>query len=305
MIPFGPQGPRMSPQRKAGVSKGVLNPRAARGKFDVARYEPGEDLARFVEHFWTVRWNLPPDVHHIQETLPYPAVHVVVEAGRSEIVGVITGRFTRVLEGHGEVFAAKFLPAGFQGFWGRPVSELTDRRLRLSRVFEVEDAALEARLFATDDDGERLLTLSEFLKRRLPPPDPEAQLASDVVALVAQDPAIKSAAELALRAGLGLRSLQRLFRHYVGVGPKWVIRRNRLQESAERLAAGAPFDQAALAAELGYADQAHFIRDFRELVGATPAAYAARNRGPSFTAGRRRSARPPARPHPRHPGSAR
>lgn len=51
-------------------------------------------------------------------------------------------------------------------------------------------------------------------------------------------------------------------------------RRFRVHEAAERVKAGAPPDWTGLALELGYFDQAHFIRDFRSQVGRTPAEYA-------------------------------
>ena len=70
------------------------------------------------------------------------------------------------------------------------------------------------------------------------------------------------------------RTLQRLFERYVGVGPKWVIRRYRLHEVAERLSEGKAVNLAELALDLGYFEQAHFIKDFRALVGVTPAGYA-------------------------------
>jgi AraC-like DNA-binding protein len=81
--------------------------------------------------------------------------------------------------------------------------------------------------------------------------------------------------ELAARHGMSPRSLQRLFRRYVGVSPKWVLRRYRLHEAAERIAEGRDGDWARPALDLGYFDQAHFIRDFKALVGASPAQYAA------------------------------
>jgi AraC-like DNA-binding protein len=58
-----------------------------------------------------------------------------------------------------------------------------------------------------------------------------------------------------------------------------VIQRYRLHEAAEQLAAGATVNQFPLALDLGYSDQAHFARDFRALVGVSPAAYAKRARG--------------------------
>ena len=70
------------------------------------------------------------------------------------------------------------------------------------------------------------------------------------------------------------RTMQRLFRRYVGVSPKWVLQRYRLHEAAERIAAGEQ-DLARLGLDLGYFDQAHFIKDFKSLVGRSPAEYAA------------------------------
>jgi len=55
---------------------------------------------------------------------------------------------------------------------------------------------------------------------------------------------------------------------------KWGIQRYRVVEAAERLVADVSNDFARLALDLGYADQAHFIRDFRKLVGCPPAGYA-------------------------------
>jgi AraC-like DNA-binding protein len=76
------------------------------------------------------------------------------------------------------------------------------------------------------------------------------------------------------RFGIAPRTLQRLFARYVGVSPKWVLRRYRLHEAAARLAAEQDRTWAEVAAELGYFDQSHFIRDFTAAIGLTPVAYA-------------------------------
>ena len=67
--------------------------------------------------------------------------------------------------------------------------------------------------------------------------------------------------------------LQRIFSQYVGVGPKWVIKRYRLQEAADQVADGEVVNWAKLALDLGYFDQAHFIKDFKSIVGKAPAEY--------------------------------
>lgn len=53
-----------------------------------------------------------------------------------------------------------------------------------------------------------------------------------------------------------------------------VIGRYRLHEAAARLKSDAPPSLGDLAASLGYADQSHFARDFRSVVGRTPRDFA-------------------------------
>jgi AraC-like DNA-binding protein len=75
--------------------------------------------------------------------------------------------------------------------------------------------------------------------------------------------------------------MQRLFQRYVGVSPKWVIRRYRMHDAAERIAQGKEVDWISMANELGYFDQAHFIKDFRAQMGRSPTEYAAAIRAAS------------------------
>jgi AraC-like DNA-binding protein len=61
------------------------------------------------------------------------------------------------------------------------------------------------------------------------------------------------------------------------LSPKWLIQRRRLQEASVRLRSD-PASLADVAADLGYADQPHFTRDFRSVTGMTPGEFAARYR---------------------------
>ena len=66
-----------------------------------------------------------------------------------------------------------------------------------------------------------------------------------------------------------------------------MIRRRRLQEAAQRLREQPDTELAALAAELGYADQAHLAGDFRTVLGLTPSGYRADLSRRARPAGRR------------------
>ena len=249
--------------------RGVLNPRLAEG---VRRYWPSDDLAPFIEHFWIVRWNL--DVPQTAETLSHPSVHMVLEKERSEIVGVMRGRFSRNLEGTGRVIGTKFRPGAFRAFVDRPVASFTNRRWPLRSVFGARVGRFDAVAISREEDTEAIAVIEEFLRSFRPTASESMELAGRITARIADDRNITKVEQIAGEFAITARRVQRLFREYVGVTPKWVIQRYRLIEAAGRLASEAAADFADLALDLGYADQAHFIRDFKKLVGRPPAGYA-------------------------------
>lgn len=236
------------------------------------RFWPDEELAPFVEHYWTVEWDVAGV--EVREVLPHPSVHLAVERGESRIVGIPRGRFTARLEGVGRVLGVKFRPGGFRPFIGKPVSDLTGRTLPLTTLFDGEAEEIEAEALTHPGAAAAFEVIEAHLLRRRPRRDERAELAAEIVSRASTDRGITRVDHLVRASGLGARALQRLFAEYVGVSPKWVIQRYRLHEAAERIAASEVTDWATLALDLGYADQAHFIRDFRRWVGRSPGEYA-------------------------------
>jgi AraC-like DNA-binding protein len=174
----------------------------------------------------------------------------------------------------GRAFGIRFRPAGFHPFLGAPVATLTDRRVAVAEVFGPAGDRLVADLLAATGQARLVAAAEAFLLARLPAADPNVVRVNRVVDQIMADRDITRVADVTGRSGIATRRLQRLFATYVGVTPKWVIRRARLHEAVERLNAGDAVDLAFLARELGYFDQAHFARDFRSAVGRPPAAYA-------------------------------
>ena len=246
--------------------------RGERG-FTLERLPPSAGLEGWVEHFWCVQWDLRGRPARVSETLPHPSVNLSIETRRAEVVGVVTGRYTRRLSGRGRVVAVKFRPAMFQPFLRRPLSTLTDRVVSPEVLFGPDARELARRVRAERDVRRCAALLEGFLLERLPSPSAPALRVRDLVERLAADRTLVRAEQVAALAGVDLRRLQRLFRTYAGVSPKWVLQRFRLHEAAEALDAGASGGLGALALRLGYFDQAHFIRDFRAVVGCSPGAY--------------------------------
>ena len=253
---------------------GVLRPGEAQGRFRLARYLPSEELVPFVEHYWIVEWNLRGQKPYVQEVLPHPCVHLTVEGDDAKVYGVMTKKFFYRLTGEGRVLGVRFKPGAFYPFWGSPVSELTDTSVGLREAFGAEGEVFEAVVLESKSD-ERMVEIAEaFLYRRLPERDMDAELMGQIVARIVSDRVLTKVEDVAAKFGLGKRTLQRLFYCYVGVGPKWVILRGRIHDATDRLAEGESANWAELALDLGYFDQAHFVKDFKALVGVAPATYA-------------------------------
>jgi AraC-like DNA-binding protein len=263
-------------RRKTDPPRGILKTESAdQRRYRHERYHPSADLDPYVEHYWVVEWDLRGRAPERAETLPHPSVHMIFEqGGRSRIRGAARAKFSRLLEDRGGVFAVKFTPGGFYPFVGIPVSRFSDTTALLRDVFGAEGDDLDHAVLTESTDLSRINVVEDFLRARRPEPDENVFQVVEIVYALAKDRGILKVQDLVDRYGLNKRTLQRLFAKYVGAPPKWVIQRYRLHEAAEQLVAGASDSQAAIAMNLGYSDQAHFVRDFKAMVGVSPAEYA-------------------------------
>ena len=253
---------------------GILEPDAGRAHFRLTRSRPSIDLADYIERHWVLSWDMRGRAPFVQQILPNPSVNLSSEPGLIAVYGIGLKRSFHSLESAGTVVGTKFLPGAFAGFAQMPAFTLNDRVASLEEVFSRPGLELSRLLERCEDAESHIEAVEEFLRARMPPPDPRFELVSAAVREILKGDPRLTVAELASRHAVSERTLQRVFRDYVGVGPKWVLKRYRVQEAAERIAADEAEDPVALALELGYYDQAHFIRDFTAQVGRSPGAYA-------------------------------
>ncbi len=265
-------------------SRGILDPWLLRQRLALTRYPPGPELDGLVDHFWAIRWHLPNGQQHRQEVLTHPVANMSVShpdarsrsrAIEARLSGVARTLSDRVVAGHGWVVAAMTTPGGLGAFLTGSAARLTDRTVPLGSAIAVDEAALIADITALADEDERVAVLRRALARAVVPRrvGPARQVA-EIARLAETDRTIRQLGELSQKAGVSQRTLQRLFLEYAGVSPSWVLRRYRLLNAAEAVRDGTRVSWTDVAADLGYADQAHLIRDFRSATGRTPAAYA-------------------------------
>jgi AraC-like DNA-binding protein len=268
-------------------ARGVLRPGETAQVAGLRRDHPvAPELQPFVERYWSVHWDLPGRMSFRAEVLSHPSVNLSVESGTDPrfgfalpavlVHGVVTRRFAVDLVGSGRVTAAKFRPGGY-----RAVTGVLPARNSVSRPgaeLGVAPDALLRDVLAADADDDRAAALDRALAPCAPEPAAAYLELLDLLERMAADRALVRVDQVAALAPMSVRSLQRLFSGYLGVSPKAVLARYRLQDAVAAIDAGEFDDLAELAALLGWFDQAHFSRDFSAVVGTTPSAYLARAR---------------------------
>lgn len=253
-------------------ARGILAPDVGLDRFDLERFAPSDTARRLVDRYWVVRWDLPAGEHFDQQVWPHPVTNVVIEGGTATAGGVTTQLFTRRLQGTGQAFGIMFRPAGFRPLLGMPMRAVTDRTLPFEDVARGADELARA-VAAEGDPAEAVARMDAFVSRRVPATPHPAEATMRLAEVAARERDLVRVAQLADRAGMSPRTLQRRFADHVGISPKSLIRRYRIFDAAEAVR-HRDVDWAALSATLGYADQSHLVRDFRSAIGMTPAAYA-------------------------------
>jgi AraC-like DNA-binding protein len=254
-----------------GRPEAILRPSEAEQTITVTRLPASGPLEPYVDYLWYVGWRAVEE--HRQQVVPQPRVHVAAEHGRLLVHGISHQPFFRTLSGVGHTLGAAFHPGGFRPLLRRRVGTLCDLVVPAGELFEVDDRPVAQRILAGSDVPAMVEALESYLLALDPEPDPVVEEVRALVQLAEEDRGITRAEQLADRGAMSLRSLQRLFTDYVGIGPKWVIARWRILDAAAAAHGGDPVDWAALAVELGFTDQAHLTRAFTAVVGTPPATY--------------------------------
>ncbi|MGW1991395.1 helix-turn-helix domain-containing protein [Embleya sp. NPDC001921] len=239
----------------------------------------GSELVDLVDRFWTVRWEVPPGQQGSAVFIGRPETNLVLRAGRVSAYGVQRKRLNVRLSGTGSVLGMAFRPGAALGLLGGTAVQYTDRSKPLTEAWGAAALRLEEELGAATDTRSLITVAERHLRARVrevrgEERDQSLSRVEEIVHMMRDEQSITRVSEVCKKSHLSTRSLQRLFRHYLGISPKWLLRQYRLQTAAARLACGMPQRWTEIAVELGYFDESHFARDFTQIVGVTPSSYA-------------------------------
>jgi AraC-like DNA-binding protein len=169
------------------------------------------------------------------------------------------------------VVGVRFRADGLAGIIATPQHELVDLTIDAAAV----SRPIGALLAGVRESATSLEHAVRLLQQRLPPMmrhvDPRVRHAADAIRRSCGAAVVET---LAADLGVSRRHLERRFRDVVGISPKRLARITRFQHALQALERGpARGSGAAVAVACGYADQAHFVREFRELAGCPPSTH--------------------------------
>ena len=120
--------------------RGRLDPVGFERHVSFLTYSPPADLAPFIEHFWTIRWDKVGIAYNSEEVMHRPYVDVFVSLQQSGIQGTFRGKRTYVAAGSGRIVGIRFRPGAFHAFWGGALADLQDKIIELQKVFHQTDS---------------------------------------------------------------------------------------------------------------------------------------------------------------------
>ena len=248
---------------------GVLHLKNSAQHYQLRRYLPKPTLATLVEQFWLVDWDLREQPSHTQQNLPDPNMHLVISNQGAKVMGPVSKKYRYTMQGQGKIIGVKFNLGVLAKRLPCPLDKAVGVEFEAADIFKFDQQKLIENTLNAKSDKAAVAYLSLELQNS------NIQLGSSLIKVqclaeqIKKIPEINRVEMLAELSHTSVRNIQRLFKTYVGLSPKWLIRKYRLHHALEMLE-NQQVSLAELATNLDYADQSHLIRDFNEFLNITP-----------------------------------
>jgi AraC-like DNA-binding protein len=248
-------------------------------------FQVGPPLSTHVECFWLLEGSDRQEPSAPERLMPDGCVELILnfgalfrehkEAGRSELQPsrFVVGQMTRPVlvapTGPVQLLGIRFTPGGALPFFHTPPGELTNTIAPLAEVAGALDRELSGRVYEAREPTQKLRLIESALRRQITLKNEKGASLQGAISRIVSSGGQTSIDGLAGDLGISGRQLERRFLNEVGLGPKLLCRILRFQQ-VFRAVEREDKNWARVAADCGYYDQAHLIRDFRQFAGQTP-----------------------------------
>lgn len=248
-------------------------------------FEPSNDLTTLIKCYWTLE-SETEETPEKQTIIPDGCMEMIfhygdlyrqyTENGNSLIQPkcFVIGQLTRPLEieptGKTGIFSVRFHPNGFLPFTTIPIKEMENTAVSLEKLFGQNGQEIEQQILTASSTAERIKLIEVFLLNRLTDNETIDRIVKSTVETILTANGQLTIDELSKQTNINRRQLERKFSSAIGLSPKQLSKTIRLQATLKMLLNKKFTSLTALAYENEYYDQAHFIKDFKELSGFTP-----------------------------------
>jgi transcriptional regulator GlxA family with amidase domain len=171
-----------------------------------------------------------------------------------------------------DVFAIRFKPDGIYNIFGLPSSMFLDSYEDMSLVLGSDFSDFCSSLREECAVDQMMVQTERYLLRTLTKQRHDISYVNQAAELIRQTPGIRIE-ELSIKVCISQRQLEREFKAKIGISPKRYLRLIRINEVMNLLNQNHHLTLTSIAHHCGYADQAHFIKDFKRIVGAKPTSF--------------------------------
>lgn len=252
----------------------------------IREYYPDKLLQPYVELFWEGDFNPAHRPVLSRGVVPNGFVELVIHqsddhcellAGNKwsaspdyTIIGLYTQPYEVQFRKRVNVFGIRFKPEGIYNLFGIPASVFSERYEDMRLVLDKDFDEYSSRLREAKSMKQKLKISHQYLLKQAEKNHSELGYVNHAAELIRRPGKLKKIEELPQKVYISLRQLERQFKKETGITPKQYMRIMRLNEVHRKLESEQPTELTQIAFDCGYADQAHFIRDFKNLMGLNP-----------------------------------
>jgi AraC-like DNA-binding protein len=209
----------------------------------------------------------------ILQIVPDGCIDIIWTGESLRVAGPDTGPVFESFPADTVILGLRFRPGAAPPWLGLPASEIANARLPLEDLWGARTQRWTDRLHAAAGTLDVLFRMQAMLLARRPDPPPVDRVARGVLLAASDGDTPMNVLDLARRLDLSARSLRRRCHNAFGYGPKTLARILRFQRFLRLLRGDRRPRLAEVAAESGFADQAHMSREVRRLSGLAPSRF--------------------------------
>jgi AraC-like DNA-binding protein len=252
-------------------------------------YTPSKPLEKYIKYYWTLEnaraanpqgpERIFPDgcvelmFHYGDVFRKYLGAKEVYTQSRSFIHGQLKNFIEVEPTGKIGTFSIRFTPAGLHHFLPINIDDITEHDVSVADLWGRPGAILEEQIMEAPDAAKRIRIVENFLLKRLTVAQNSQDIISHCVCAISTSRGLVSIDKLSKDINIGKRHLERKFLNAVGLSPKLFTRIIRFQYALNVIDKMPQGTLTGVAYDMGFYDQSHFIKDFREFTGLNPKQY--------------------------------